>query len=186
MRGQTGDEEWLIVLATQASSSSPSDHSLVQGVGTKAFPLVDVTVSNASDLSWGDRLYVGPGAWDRVQQIERQLTCQQLSPAVQGVLWPTVAGIIRRNERRFIEYFNTTTLDGLASHPLSLLPSLSAECREAIIAARHERRFADFNNLTARVDCLEQPRELLVERVLFELRAGEDTYHWLTALSAQS
>lgn len=180
MRGDTGDEEWLMVLAVGTTTPVDGTQALVQGLGTTTFPLLDVAVSDASALSWGDRVYIGPGTWDRVEGIERRLTYHDLTPAVQGVLWPTVAGIIRRNETRFIEYFNTTLLAGLDSHPLALLPSLSPECREAVIAARRQRRFVGFDDLTARVDCCDQPRELLVERVLFELRAGEDTYAWLT------
>lgn len=30
------------------------------------------------------------------------------------------------------------------------------------------------------LECLDRPRELLVKRVLIELRTGDETYHWLT------
>lgn len=50
-----------------------------------------------------------------------------------------------------------------------------------IIAARSQRRFTDVTDLTTRVECLDRPRDLLVELVLLELRDGDDTYYWLTA-----
>jgi putative nucleotide binding protein len=180
MRAEIEDEEWLMVLAARAPPLLGNPQPLVQGLATTGFRLLAVTVTDESNLSWGDRLYIGPGVWDRVVGIEQQLTYQWLTPAVQSVLQPTVAAIIRRNETRFIEAFNTTVLDDLDGHPLALLSNLVPDCRKAVIEERSKRRFNDFGDLTARVDCLDQPQELLVERVLDELRAGEDAYHWLT------
>jgi putative nucleotide binding protein len=180
MRGEAGTGEWVMVLTASAPPLVASEQPLIQAMDMTGFRLLAVAVADSSDLSWGDRLYIGPGAWDRVVGIERQLTYQWLTPTVQRVLAPTVAAIIRRNEARFIEVFNTTVLDDLDDHPLALLPGLARDCRESIIDARAQRRFADFGDLIARVPCLDQPQDLLVERVLVELRESEDTYHWLT------
>lgn len=169
-----------MVLATGPPPATASDRPLVQGLGVTTFPLLEVTVTDASELKWGDRLYIGPGAWDRVEQIERRLTYDELAPTVQSTLWPTIEALIRHNEAQCIEYFNTTMLNDLDIHPLALLPDLAPDCRNAIIAARRQGRFADFADLTARVKCLDRPRELLVKRVLVELRADENAYHWLT------
>lgn len=180
MRGDAGAEEWVMVLATGPPPATAGDRPLVQGLGVTTFPLLEVAVTDASELGWGDRLYIGPGTWDRVQRIERRLTPEELAPAVQSTLWPTVETLIRRNEARYIEYFNTTMLNDFDRHPLALLPDLAPDCRDAIIAARRQGRFVDFADLIARVECLDRPRELLVKRVLVELQAGDDTYHWLT------
>ena len=180
MRGIAGTAEWLLVLAARAPPLVGCEQPVVQAIDTTGFRLLAVAVTETSDCSWGDRLYIGPGAWDRVAGIERQLTYQWLISAVQQVLAPTVAAIIRRNEARFIEAFNTTVLAGVDDHPLTLLPGLTHDYQEAIIAARAQQRFADFDDLTTRVACCDHPRELLVERVLLERREGEDAYHWLT------
>jgi predicted nucleic acid-binding OB-fold protein len=180
MHAAIADEEWLVVLAVGTTTPFESAQPLVQAVATTSFALVDVIVTDASALNRGDRLYIGPGAWDRVVGIDRQLTYHALSAVVQGVLGP-IERIIRRNEDRFIEVFNTTILDDVNGHPLALLPGLSADCREEIIAERSQRRFADFATLTDRVACCEQPCALVAERVLAELREGEKTYRWLTA-----
>jgi putative nucleotide binding protein len=178
--GVTDDDDWLVVLAVGTTTPFESVHPLVQVVGTTTFALVDVTVTDASDLTQGDRLYVGPGRWDRVVGIERPLTYHALPAVVQGVLGPLIERIITRNEGRFIEAFNTTLLDDHEGHPLALLPGLSANCQAAIVAERSQRRFADFTDLTDRVACCEQPWTLLAERVLLELRESEEAYHWLT------
>jgi predicted nucleic acid-binding OB-fold protein len=61
------------------------------------------------------------------------------------------------------------------------MPGLGADCREAIVAERSQRRFADVADLTTRVECVEQPWNLVAERVLAELRETETMYRWLTA-----
>lgn len=181
MRGEAGTGEWVMVLTPNAPPLVASEQPVIQAIDTTGFRLLAVAVSEASDLSWGDRLYIGPGAWDRVVGIEHRLTYQWLTPAVQRVLRPTVAAIIRHNEARFIEVFNTTVLNDIEGHPLTLLSTLGHVCREAIIAERAQRRFTDFEDLTTRVACCDHPQELLVERVLVELRTDDDVYHWLTA-----
>jgi predicted nucleic acid-binding OB-fold protein len=176
----TDDDDWLVVLAVGTTTPFESSQPLVQAIATTTFTMIDVTVTDASDLAQGDRLYVGPGMWDRVVGIDRQVTYDALPAVVQGVLGPLIERIITRNERRFIEAFNTTLLDDHESHPLDLLSGLSADCQGAIVAERSQRRFTDFTDLTDRVACCEQPWTLLAERVLLELRE-EDTYRWLTA-----
>jgi putative nucleotide binding protein len=180
MHTAIADEEWLVVLGVGTTTPFESAQPLVQAVATTSFALVDVIVTDASALDRGDRLYVGPGAWDRVVGIDRQLSYHALPAVVQGVLGPTIERIIQRNEDRFIEVFNTTILDDHDGHPLDLLSGLSADCREAIVAERSQRRFADFTDLTARVECVKQPWNLVAERVLTELRGDDDTYRWLT------
>jgi putative nucleotide binding protein len=180
MHAAIADEEWLVVLAVGTTTPFESAQPLVQAVATTSFALVDVIVTDASALDRGDRLYVGPGAWDRVVEIDRQLTYHALPAVVQGLLGPTIERIIRRNEDRFIEAFNTTMLDDRDGHPLALLPGLSADCREEIIAERSQHRFSDFAALTTRVDCCDHPCALVAERVLLELREGEEAYQWLT------
>jgi putative nucleotide binding protein len=186
MHAAIADDDWLVVLGVGTTTPFASAQPPVQAVATTSFALVDVTVTDATDRAQGDRLYVGPGRWERVIEIDRQLTYDDLTPAVQGVLEATVERIITHNERRFIEAFNTTRLDDRDGHPLDLLSSLSADCQDAIIAERSQRRFTDFTDLTTRVACCEQPWDRLVDRVLLELREGKDTYRWLTASSRDS
>ena len=181
MRGAITDEEWLMVVAARPPPLVGRERPVIQCLATTGFELLAVTVTDASACRWGDRLYVGPGLWDRVVEIEQHLTYEWLTPAIQQVLRPTVAATIRRNEPRFIEAFNTTILDEIDAHPLTLLTALGRDCREAIKAERAKQRFADFADLITRVPCCDHPQEVLVERVLAELRAGDDGYRWLTA-----
>lgn len=73
MEGARADEEWLVVLDVGTTTPFESAQPLVQAVGTTTFALVDVTVTGAPDLAQGDRLYVGPGTWERVVGIEHRL-----------------------------------------------------------------------------------------------------------------
>jgi predicted nucleic acid-binding OB-fold protein len=170
-----------MVLAAHPPPFVSRDSPVVQCLATRGFRLLAVVVTDTSACRWGDRLYVGPGVWDRVVGIEQCLSHQWLTTEVQQVLWPTVAAMIRHDEARFIEAFNTTILDDIDAHPLTLLTALECDCREAIMAERTQRRFADFEDLTTRVACCDNPHELLVERVITELRVGDDGYRWLTA-----
>lgn len=181
MNEEIEDEEWLTVLAARAPPLMGRELPVVQCLATTGFRLLAVTVTDVDTCSWGDRLYVGSGSWDRVVGIEQRLTYQWLTPAVQRTLQPTVEAVIRRDEERFIEAFNTTILEGIDAHPLMLLTALEPACREAIRTERTQRRFDDFEDLTTRVACCDHPQELLLKRIIAEIRVGDDGYRWLTA-----
>jgi hypothetical protein len=99
------------------------------------------TVTEPRDLAQGDRLYIGPGAGDRVVSLDRHLTTRQVSPAIRPVLAQTVERLIRHNQQQFIEYYNAIRLTDRDEHPLALLPGLSPDCRAELIAARRQCRF---------------------------------------------
>lgn len=174
-------EEWLIVLAAHPPQFMGYNPPVVQCLATTGFGLLAVRVTDVSACSWGDRLYVGSGLWDRVEEVEQHLTYQGLTPAIQQILWPTIEAVVRRDEERFIEAFNTTILEGVDVHPLMLLTALEPVCREAIMAERAQRRFSDFGDLMNRVTCCDNPHELLTSRIIDEIRVGDDGYRWLTA-----
>jgi putative nucleotide binding protein len=180
MESDYQNEEWLTVVATGSTAPTHSAGQLVQGVGNIGFPLLEVVVSDTVSLSVGDQLYIGPGTWDRVARVRGRLAYQMLTPRAKDMLATTIAEIIRNDEERFIEYFNITTLEGLTGHPLELLPGLDDDCRETIIAERTNGPFADFADLKDRVECLQQPHDFLITRVMFELQACDGKYHLLT------
>lgn len=180
MRAEIQGEEWLTVLARGAFARTARGEPLVQGVGTTRFTLLAVVVTDDTSPEWGERLYIGPGAWDRVSRVCQHLTYQTLTPAAQDALAATVEGIVWNYEPRVLDCFNTTFLDGFAGHPLELLSGLEAECRDAIIRERTRGRFTDVADLQARVDCLQHPHDLVARRVVDELQAGDESYSFLT------
>lgn len=174
------NEDWITVLTQIPPEQTASSKTVVQAVGTSQFTLVAVVLAADTELQWGERLYVGPGTWDQVSRIDRQLTYQTLTPGGQRVLRDTVAGIIHHNEPQVLACFNTTYLSGFDSHPLDLFPDLAPDCRDAIIRERNHQRFDDLDDLTRRVDCLTHPHTFVIRRVMAELQADEEPYRWLT------
>lgn len=180
MRKAVHNEEWIVVLTQRPSKPTASSKPLVEAVGTRQFTLVAVVIAEPTEVSWGKRLYVGPGTWNQVSRVQRPLTYQTLTPDGQRVLRDTIAGIVTHDEPQVLECFNTTYLPGLTDHPLNLLPGLSSDCRDAIIRERKQRQFDDIDDLTYRVDCLSHPSTFVIRRVMTELQADEP-YRWLTA-----
>ncbi|WP_266080839.1 DUF655 domain-containing protein [Haladaptatus caseinilyticus] len=64
-------------------------------------------------------------------------------------------------------------------HQLDLLPGVGPTLRDRIIEKRRRRSFENFSDLEERVTGLHAPTEIVVERILLELR-GETKYHLFT------
>ena len=171
-------EEWLVILAVLPAEATDRDAALIQGMGEAQFTLLECEASASTDLTPGDRVAVAES--DRCGPITRRLTYGTLTESAQAAIRATVGAIIQRHEERFIEWYNTAEPVSLRRHQLELLPRIGASLRDAILDERQWRPFADFTDLEERIEQLRTPHELLVERVLTELKDDTD-YHLFVA-----
>jgi putative nucleotide binding protein len=165
-------EEWLVVLTVLPAEATDGDNALVQGVGEAHFTLLEVAAPPDTDLAPGDRVAVAKS--DRLGPETRQLTYGTLTESAQAALRATIGAIIQRREERFIDWYNNVEPLSRRRHQLELLPGIGTALREAILTERQHRPFTDFTDLEERVEQLRTPHELLVERVLTELKEETD------------
>lgn len=165
-------EEWLVVLAVLPAAATDSDVALVQGIGEEYFTLMEVEAPADTDLTASDRVELAESG--RLGSVTRQLTYETLTESAQAALRATVGASIQRHEDRFIDWYNTAEPISLRRHQLDLLPGIGTSLRDAIIDKRKRRPFEDFTDLEERVEQLRTPHEILVERVLTELREDTD------------
>ncbi|MGC8547478.1 MAG: DUF655 domain-containing protein [Candidatus Micrarchaeia archaeon] len=170
-------EEYAYVLDFLPTGKSSSLHSepIAQLVGEGKFTLLEV-VTKTTDIKIGERVYIGKGDRDKVLQIKSRITYNDLTEPAKNELPIAVANIIRQNESRFVRIFNTAGPLNIRLHALELLPGIGKKHLEAIIAAREEKEFESFDDLTKRVPLLQDPVKLLTERVIEELKGGSRFY----------
>ena len=168
-------EEWIRVLTERPPDRNEKESRYVQTVGESGFMLLELAVAADTDLSRR------PGGRRERGQSRRQPPADlpDAHAGRQDRLEATIEDIITVNEQQFIDFYNNAQPIGLRKHQLDVLAGIGDTRREAIIDERRRGPFADFAELEARVDSLHDPQALLVERVLTELREGEEVRYKL-------
>jgi len=139
----------------------------------ETFQLSELVVDGDAGISIGDRIEVdGNPDIDRVRGIDYD----DLPGGARSELEYAVADLVGAEEERFVDFYNDAQPITLRLHQLDLLPGVGKKIRNGVLDERKRRPFEGFDDLEARVDGLHNPRDVLVERILEELREEDLKY----------
>ncbi|MDE1834435.1 MAG: DUF655 domain-containing protein [Candidatus Micrarchaeota archaeon] len=173
-------EENAIVLdyLPTGRSSSVRAEPVVQILGEEKFTLLEA-VPRKPEIKVGEKVYIGKGERDKISVIKGRLQYNELTEASKSELPVAVSNIIKANEAKFVEFFNTASPLNIRMHSLELLPGVGKRHLTAILDARDEKKFESFEDIANRVPLLRDPIKLLADRVISELR-GDSRFYILT------
>ncbi|SFS05438.1 putative nucleotide binding protein [Halomicrobium zhouii] len=145
---------------------------LAYAMGIADFRLYEAVVAEDAGVNIGDRLGIESDAFDRIHEIEYE----ELSGGAQSELDYAVDDIVHEEEERFVDFYNDAQPITLRLHQLNLLPGIGKKLRNTILDERKRKPFGSFDDIESRVSGLHDPAEVLVERILEELREDDLKY----------
>jgi putative nucleotide binding protein len=148
---------------------------IAYALGERDFRLVEVEMVDDADVSIGDRVAIDPDESDRIRSV-RTVEYDDLSNSARSELDYAVEEIVEREADRFVDFFNDAQPITLRLHQLNLLPGIGKKLRNNVLDERKREPFADFADLTDRVSGLHDPKGVLVDRILEELREEDLKY----------
>ncbi|WP_339103130.1 DUF655 domain-containing protein [Haloterrigena salinisoli] len=140
------------------------------------FELYQVAFDEDERLTIGSEVVVEPAAERDVVTEARRVDYEDLSSGAQSELEYVVADLVEENEERFVDFYNDAQPITLRLHQLNLLPGIGKKLRNGILDERKRKPFESFEELSERVSGLHDPDEILVERILEELRDDDLKY----------
>ncbi|ERH10155.1 MAG: putative RNA-binding protein [halophilic archaeon J07HX64] len=175
---QTADAETAIVLDVLPHGRTEDDRPqyekkpLAFVLDKTDFSLYELTLEEAT-LSIGDRLdiYDSPQV-GRTTGIDHE----DLPRGAASELEYVVEDLVAAEEQRFVDFYNEAQPITLRLHQLNLLPGIGKKLRNDILDARKRRPFESFEDIEARIDGLHNPREVLADRIMEELREDDLKY----------
>ena len=156
---------------------------LAYAVGVEEFRLFEVTLEEDVSLTITDR-FDCQSSNDSVANV-RELDYEELSSAAQSELEHAIRDVVETNERRFVDFYNDAQPITLRLHQLNLLPGIGKKLRNNILEKRKRKPFESFEDLGERVSGLHNPEEVLVERILEELREDDLKYRTFVRVEEQ-
>ncbi len=145
---------------------------LAYAMGVEDFELYELVVADDADVTIGGRLDV---FGDDVEARNR-IGYDDLPGGAQSELEYAVEDLVDAEEQRFVDFYNDAQPITLRLHQLNLLPGIGKKLRNSILDERERQPFESFEDLESRVSGLHKPREVLVERVLEEIREEDLKY----------
>jgi len=154
---------------------------LAQVVGEKYFTLLEVSIKKDQSPLVMDRVYIGKGERDVVRKIKRRLRYEDLTPAAKTELPYVLEHIIKKDEKRFVDFFNKADSITTRMHQLELLPGVGKKMMWAIIEERKKKPFESFEDIAKRVKGIQRPEKLIVSRIIHELQNPQTKYKLFTS-----
>jgi len=150
--------------------------SLAYALETQSFELVELTLTEDADVNIVDRIPIDDAAEDSVIEEVTTIEYDDLSNSAVSELEYAVEAIIDADEQRFVDFYNDAQPISLRLHQLNLLPGIGKKLRNKIIDKRKRQPFESFADLSDRVGGLHNPKEIIAERILEELRDEDLKY----------
>ena len=76
---------------------------------------------------------------------------------------------VKKDEERFVKFFNEAQAINTRLHQFELLPGLGKKHTTAILAAREEKPFESFDDIRQRVQNMPSPEKAVEKRIMEEL-----------------
>jgi putative nucleotide binding protein len=147
---------------------------LAYALDRQNFHLYEVILAENADVSIGDDLPLDT-ADDAVEHVS-DVDYGDLPGGAQSELEYVVEDLVEAEERRFVDFYNDAQPITLRLHQLNLLPGIGKKLRNSVLDERKRRPFESFDDLEDRVDGLHNPREVIVERIMEEIREDDLKY----------
>ena len=145
---------------------------IAYGLGVDAFGLYELMLREETDVSVSDRRSVDDDDITRYREVD----FDDLTRNAVAEIEYAVEAIVEADERRFVDFFNEAEPISLRLHQLNLLPGIGKKLRNNVLDERKRGPFETFAELSDRVSGLHRPQEVIVDRIIEEIRDTELKY----------
>lgn len=142
---------------------------LAQAVGNVGLTLLQLIPRRGEKFEIGEVVYIGDGKREKVQYILGRCPREKLTETAKLELEEFVENMVKKNEQRFVKFFNEAQAINTRLHQFELLPGLGKKHTNSILKTREEEKFESFDDIRKRVPNMASPEKLIEKRIMEEL-----------------
>ena len=143
--------------------------SIIQAIGETNLTLLELVPRKGVTIEPGERVYIGEGKRDKVYYILGRLKREKLTESAKAQLQEVIKRIVKEQEQRFVEFFNTADAINKRIHKIELLPGIGKKHMQEILNQRKEKVFESLEDLKKRIQNLPDPEKTVEKRIMKEL-----------------
>ena len=84
-----------------------------------------------------------------------------------------IKDLVKKNENKFVDYFNKSRPLTTRMHQLELLPGLGKKHMWQILEERKEKPFESFKEIKKRIKLMPDPEKIIIKRIISEIKGKE-------------
>jgi len=178
--GRTKAKEETVIVLDFLPNGYPFDERpmymktpVAQAIGKQRFILLELVPKKEIHLQPYEEVYIGEGKRDKIHHIIGRLMPDKLTQTAKAELELVIKDIVKKDEKRFVDFFNKARPLSTRMHQLELLPGLGKKHMWEILDARKEKLFENFNDIKKRVKLMPDPEKAIIRRILKEISGSE-------------
>ncbi len=144
---------------------------MVQAIGEERLTLLELLAMENKDFEAGEKVKIGKEGREKIVSVLGKLAYEELSPEGRSSLPNVVEDLVKRNEVRYVAYFNDLQPLTPRLHGLELIPGIGKTFMKEIVDMREKQPFTSFDDVQKRVG-LREPAKMIAKRIVEEL-AGD-------------
>jgi putative nucleotide binding protein len=147
--------------------------AITQAIGKRHFTLLELVPKKGISLQPTQEVYIGEGKREEIHHIVGKLPIERLTSTARQELNFIIEDLVKKDEGRFVDFFNKAQPLTTRMHQLELIPGLGKKHMWEIIEARKDKLFENFDDIKKRVKLMPDPEKAIVKRILNELEGKE-------------
>src|SRR3989338_3719441 len=146
---------------------------IAQAIGKNHFVLLELVPKKGIHLQPHEEVYIGEGKREKIHHIVGKLPIDRLTATARSELDYIVKETVKKEEKKFVDFFNNAQPLSTRMHQLELLPGLGKKHMWGIIEERKGKPFESFDDIKKRVKLMPDPEKIIIKRVTLELQGKE-------------
>lgn len=142
---------------------------IAQAIGESNLTLLELVPRRGMNLETGERVYIGEGKREKIYYILGKLKREKLTESAKNQLQEVIGKIVKEQEQKFVEFFNTADAINKRVHKIELLPGIGKKHMQEILKQRKEKPFESLEDMKKRVQNLPDPEKAIEKRIMKEL-----------------
>jgi putative nucleotide binding protein len=144
---------------------------VLQAIGEDRLTLLEILALNGANFFVGERISIGKEGRTKVVSVLGKLTYEEISNESKGELEGVIELLVKNNEKKYVEVFNTLQPVTPRLHALELIPGIGKTFMLQILDERNRKSFTSFDELQERIG-LRDPSKLIAKRIVEEISGG--------------
>ncbi len=147
--------------------------AIAQALGKEHFVLLELVPKKDVFLQPYEEVYIGEGKRDKIHHIIGKLSIEKLTKTGTSELEFVIKDLVKKNENKFVDYFNKSRPLTTRMHQLELLPGLGKKHMWQILEERKEKPFESFKEIKKRIKLMPDPEKIIIKRIISEIKGKE-------------